>query len=221
MNTRRKLGVVLAFVTAAGFVSSACAVTDADIEASFFPYEKGMPSFAGLQPGTVINKANVQKFKEVLDPATAKFIESGWSELEVARTESIALHPNYIALTKKNANQAKLGAKMGSIDNFTGGRPFPVDPDSKDPRAGEKLAFNFKYSQIVGDSGRIFPFIWEYKNLNTGKVERSISFDFHFLNYKYRTVQAPVPNTPRTQLTFIGGSTSRFWSPKTSRIPSC
>lgn len=198
MNTKRKFDVALTILTTAIFVSSAGAgagaVTDADIETSFFPYKNGAPSVAGLQPGTVVNKANIQKFKEVLDPATAKFIESGWHEVEVVPTESIALHPNYIALTKKNANQAKLSAKIGSIENYNGGRPFPVDPDAKDPRAGEKLAFNFKYSQTVGDSGRIFPFIWENRNFNTGKVERTISFDFHFLTYKYRTTQAPVPS---------------------------
>lgn len=193
MNT--KISSALAFVTTAGFVvSSAYAVTEADIETSFFPYKKGVPSILGPQPGTSINKTNAQQFKDVLDPATLKFIESGWTEIEVGPTESIALHPNYIAITKKNANQAKLGATTGTIENYKGGRPFPIDPDIKDPRAGEKLAFNFKYSQIVGDSGRIFPFYWDYKNFNTGKVERTISFDFHFLNYKYRTLQTPVPS---------------------------
>jgi len=194
MNNRSKSGVALTYCVIAGFVSSAFAVTDADIETSFFPYKKGMPSAQGLQAGSVINKANVGKYKDILDAATVKFIESGWHEVEVGPTSSIALHPNYIALTKKNAGQAKLGAKVGTIENFKGGRPFPHDPDPKDSRAGEKLAFNFKYSQIVGDAGRIFPFYWEYKDMSTGKIERTISFDFHFLNFKYRSVQPPVPD---------------------------
>lgn len=194
MSITKKVGVALTCATVAGLCTSARAVTDADIETSFFPYKNKVPGLSGLQRGTIINKANIQNFKNAIDPATAKFIESGWNEIEVGPTESIALHPNYIALTKKNANQAKLGAKVGSIESYKGGRPFPEEPDTKDPRAGEKLAFNFKYSQVVGDSGRIFPFLWDYKNLNTGKVERSISFDFHFLNYKYRIAQEPTPN---------------------------
>jgi hypothetical protein len=194
MNNRKRLNITLACLAIAGFASSVFAVTDADIDTSFFPYKKGMPSVQGLQPGSVINKVNVGKFKEVLDAATVKFIENGWHEIEVGPTHSVPLHPNYVALTKKNAGQAKLGAKVGTIENFKGGRPFPYDPDPKDPRAGEKLAFNFKYSQIVGDAGRIFPFYWEYKDMSTGKIERTISFDFHFLNYKYRSVQAPIPD---------------------------
>lgn len=192
MSAIRKTGVALACVAISGLCSSAGAVTEADIEKSFFPYKSGTPSLAGLQQGTVINKANMQNFKGAMDPATAKFIEDGWDEIKVGPTESISLHPKYIELTKKNVNQASLGAKVGSIENYKGGRPFPEEPNAKDSRAGEKLAFNFKYSQVAGDSGRIFPFVWDFKNLNTGKVERSILFDFHFLNFKYRVVQDPI-----------------------------
>lgn len=194
-----KASNVKVFVIASCISGSALAASDAEIDSSFFPYKAGMPNVPGLSPGTKIDKSNVEKFKNVLDAATVKFIQDGWHEVEVAPTSSIALHPNYIALTKKNANQAKLGDKAGTIENYKGGRPFPVDPDPKDQRAGEKLAFNFKYSQIVGDAGRIFPFYWEYKDMNSGKIERTISFDFHFLNYKYRSVQQPVPDiTPNS-----------------------
>ena len=174
------------------FSTLAFAVTDAEIEGSFFPYKSGVPSISGLTPGMVINKNNVQKFKDILDVATYGLVEKGQLEFPIEQTHSISLHPNYVAATKKYANQVKLGAKPGTIEGYVAGRPFPFQPDKNDPRAGEKLAFNYKYSQIVGDSGRIYPFPWVYRDYNTGKVERSLEFDFHFISLKHRTTQQPV-----------------------------
>jgi hypothetical protein len=183
----------LALGVSAVLISSASmALTDADIDASFFPYKAGVPSFPGLTPGMVINKGNVQSFKDLLDTATYSLIEKGQLEFPVEQTQSVSLHPNYIAATKKYAGQVKLGSKPGTIEGYVAGRPFPFKPDKSDPRAGEKLAFNYKYSQIVGDSGRIYPFPWIYRDYATGKVERQIDFDFHFISLKHRTTQEPI-----------------------------
>ncbi|GAB2180129.1 hypothetical protein DLREEDagrD3_03520 [Denitratisoma sp. agr-D3] len=187
-----KKSLIALAVPAVVLATSAHAVTEADIDASFFPYKKGMPTVPGLSQGTVINKGNVARFKEILDIATYNLVEKGQLEIPVEQTQSIALHPNYIAATKKNANQVKLGAKPGTIEGYVAGRPFPIQPDKSDPRAGEKLAFNYKFSQIVGDSGRIFPFYWKYIDYASAKVERQMDFDFHFISLKHRTTQNPV-----------------------------
>lgn len=171
---------------------NAHAVSDADIDSSFLPYKKGLPTFSGLTPGTTINKTNLDAFRDVIDTATQSLIAKGELEITVEETHSINLNPNYIAATKKNADQVKLGQKPGTIEGYVGGRPFPAQPSKSDPRAGEKLAFNYKYSQIVGDSGRIYPFPWVYKDYATGKIERQIDFDFHFISFKHRTTQDPV-----------------------------
>ncbi|RTL47335.1 MAG: DUF1329 domain-containing protein [Rhodocyclaceae bacterium] len=183
----------LTLALSAIFVASAAmAVTEAEIDQSFFPYKSQMPSFPGLTAGVVINKGNVQKFKDVIDSATFALIEKGQLEIPVEQTQSISLSPNYVAATKKFANQVKLGAQPGTIEGYVAGRPFPFKPEKSDPRAGEKLAFNYKYTQVVGDSGRIYPFPWVYKDYTTGKVERQIDFDFHFISLKHRTTQQPV-----------------------------
>ncbi|RTL48027.1 MAG: DUF1329 domain-containing protein [Rhodocyclaceae bacterium] len=171
--------------------SAACAATDADVDYSFDPYKNALPSVPGAVPGTIISKANVQKFKDLLDPATYALIEQGSLEIPITETHSIPLSPNYIAATKKYANQVKLGSAVGTIEGYVAGRPFPFKPDKNDPRAGEKLAFNYKYTQIVGDSGRIYPFKWKYKNAATGNTERELDFDFHFISFKHRTTQEP------------------------------
>ena len=190
MNIKKKLGTLLPMLLA-GVTSVALATTDADVENSFNPYKNGTPSFPGLTPGMTINKANVQKFKELFDPATYALIEQGSFDIVTEQTNSIPLHPNYIAATRKYASQVKLGSSLGTIEGYVAGRPFPIKPEKSDPRAGEKLAFNFKYTQVVGDSGRIYPFIWSYKDARTGKLERQLDFDFHFISLKHRVVQDP------------------------------
>lgn len=181
-------------VVAALLSPVAQAVTDAEIDASFNPYAASAPTFADLKQGSVINKDNVDKYKDVLDPATYSFIKKGWHNLEVETTHSIPYDKNYIAATKKHANNVKIGAKMGTIEGYVAGRPFPAEPDLKDPRAGEKLAFNYKYGMIAGDSERIFPFLWDFRDFNTGKLERTIQFDFRFINFMHRVTQPPVPD---------------------------
>lgn len=181
----------LATLAAALASFSALAATDADIDQSFNPYTKPV-SAPGVTPGLKIDKSNVQQFKELLDPATYALVEQGKLDFPIVETTSVNLSPNYIAATKKNAGNVKLGDAKGTIKGYVAGRPFPEKPDPADPRAGEKLAFNYKYNQIVGDSGRIYPFKWQYINARDGKVERTLEFDFHFLSFKHRTTQQPV-----------------------------
>ena len=79
------------------------------------------------------------------------------------------------------------------------------EPDAKDPRAGEKLAWNYKYGVNWGDNANITPFFWKYRNMATGELERTIQFSFHFLNFKHRVKDEPVPEvTPNPSNLFRG-----------------
>ena len=189
----------------ATFTLTAGAATEADVDNSFFPYKKGMPSFAGLTPGMTINKANVDQFKEALAAGTYKIIKDGYFEMKVGPTTDFALPQTYIDATRKNLNKTKLGAKLGDIDGFVAGRPFPEEPDAKDPRAGEKLAWNFKYGLNWGDNAAINPIYFKYRNMVTGQVEKTIKGRLHFLNFKHRIKDAPVPEvTPNPSNLFRG-----------------
>jgi hypothetical protein len=86
-----------------------------------------------------------------------------------------------------------LGDQLGQINGFVAGRPFPEEPNANDPRAGEKLAWNYKYGYNWGDNAAIYPFYWKFRDLNSGEVERTIKFNFHFLNFKHRVNQDPKP----------------------------
>jgi len=185
------LSKTLIAVTLASSLVTAMAADKAVVENSFFPYKNGVPSVEGLTPGTVLNAANVDQFKSSVDPVLLQQIKDGWVDITVGETTDFALHPNYVAATE--AGDVSLGATAGEIQNFVAGRPFPQEPDINDPRAGEKLAWNYQYGYNWGDSAAIYPFYWRYRNLETAKVERQIKFNFHFLNWKHRVNHDPVP----------------------------
>jgi hypothetical protein len=189
----KKRLIALLPLLAAGMVGVAQAATEADVDNSFNPYKSGMPSVPGLAVGTVINKANVDQFKDALGAGVYKLIKDGSFEIKVGATTQFTISKAYIDATKANLNKAKLGAKTGEITGYVAGRPFPEEPDVKDPHAGDKLAWNYKYGVNWGDGAIISPFYWKYRNMSTGQVEKSIKWDFHFLNFMHRTKDAPVP----------------------------
>ena len=145
-------------LASASLSTPASAASDADVDNSFFPNKKGFPAFPGLNPGLVINKANVEQFKGAFDPGLFDMVKDGWVEITIGKNSDFPQPKAYIDATRKNLNKAKLGAKNGDIEGYVAGRPFPEEPDLKDPRAGEKLAWNFKYGVNYGDSGSIYPF---------------------------------------------------------------
>ncbi|MBV2122295.1 MAG: DUF1329 domain-containing protein [Candidatus Thiodiazotropha sp. (ex Ctena orbiculata)] len=169
------------------------AATNEDVDSSFFPYKNGVPTHDGLNAGVVIDQSNVGQFKQVIDPAMFEFISQGWTKITVGETTSFDLHPNYIQATRDGLGKVKLGEKSGEIEGFIAGRPFPEEPSMDDPRAGEKLAWNYKYGYNWGDNAAIYPFYWKYKDMKSGKLERTIKFNFHFLNYMHRVNQEPLP----------------------------
>ena len=161
------------------------------VDDSFYPYREGTPNVPGLSPGTVVTSANVDSVKNALDPALYQHVKDGWLEIEVGETTSFDLHPNYVEATRRHAGQVQF-SKTG-LDGFVAGRPFPEEPSLDDPQAGVKLAWNYKYGYNWGDNAAIYPFYWKYRDLNSGKIERTLKFNFHFLNYMHRVNQEPVP----------------------------
>lgn len=190
MLNKTLMSIVLASTLGSGLAQ---AVTLEDVESSFYPYKDGGPSFPGLDVGMTINSGNVAQFEDVLDEAVFEQIKNGWFEMKVGETTSFDLHPNYVEATRKSVGQVSLGEQLGQINGFVAGRPFPGEPSADDPRAGEKLAWNYKYGYNWGDNAAISPFYWRYRDMDSGKVERTLKFSFHFLNYKHRVNQEPVP----------------------------
>ncbi|PCI69565.1 MAG: outer membrane lipoprotein-sorting protein [Piscirickettsiaceae bacterium] len=186
--TKGLLGAALLSVAA-----SASAVTDADIDNSFKPYTKGFPTVEGVVAGLVINKSNVDTYASVLDVDMIKHVKDGWVEITVGEPMDFVLNQGYIDATKAGAKAVNLGAEVGQLEGYIAGRAFPEEPSMDDPRAGEKLAWNYQYGYNWGDGAAISPFYWKYRNMNTGKIERTLKFNFYFLNFAHRVNHEPLP----------------------------
>ncbi|HJV84999.1 MAG TPA: DUF1329 domain-containing protein [Noviherbaspirillum sp.] len=200
----------------AGLFGAAHAATDADVDNAFSPYRNGMPSFPGLSAGMTINKGNADQFKEILGAGVYKLIKDGLFEIKVGPTTDFALNKAYVAATKANLNKAKLGAKPGELIGYVAGRPFPEEPDLNDPRAGEKLAWNFRYGLNWGDNAAV-NMIWKYKNMETGREERRVKMDIHFLNFKHRVLQQPTPEVTPNPSQIFKGTYLKVWEPNDVR----
>jgi hypothetical protein len=181
----------------------ACAATAADVDTSLFPYKNFEVDAVKFKPGTVVNKANVEQYKDSLDVAMYQFIKDGMYEFTIAETTSFDPPGPYVEATRKNFASTKLGE--GNLVDFVAGRPFVAEPSNDDAKAGEKLAWNNKYALIAGDGGTIYPFYWKYRDMNSGKLERQIKLEVHSLNFKHRTTADPIPEiTPNPSDIFRG-----------------
>lgn len=183
----------------------ALSATPEDVERSFNPYLDGFPSYPGLTPGLIIDASNAGQFEAVLDPGMQLALKEGWTTIKLGPTTQFEVQEAYREATLANLNSARLGANLGQIEGFVAGRPFPEEPSTDDPRAGEKVAWNFKYGINWGDNAAVTPFYWRYRNMQTGQVERTLKFGFHFLNFKHRVRDEPVPEiTPNPSDLFRG-----------------
>lgn len=196
------------------FVVTAQAVTEADVQRSFNPYQEGFPTFPGLSEGTTVNKDNVEQFKDVLDEGQYQAVKNGWTDMKVGATTSFEMDKHYVAATLANLGKASLGEKNGEIIGYVAGRPFPEEPSTSDPRAGEKVAWNYKYGVNWGDGAAIYPFYWKYRNLETGQVERTLKFNFHFLNFKHRVQHEPLPEVLPNPSEFFRGIYVKVLAPQ-------
>lgn len=155
-------------------------------------------------PGTVLNASNVATYAEFIDETLVKLIADGDFTLEVTNSESFPVHPEFAKATEQYRGQPTLPSEPGVLNNYIAGRPFPDPPDSDDPRAGDKLAWNLRYS-YGGDSGQVRPFYWQYRNMRSGKIERELSFAGMTLRFKHRVVMDPVPDLPNNQSQIFNG----------------
>jgi hypothetical protein len=166
--------------------------TEEDINKSFYPYNDWTPTADGYTPGMVIDQSNADQFQAILDEAMFRFVKDGWVTLRTAPTTDFPLSEDYVAATRQHAGDVSL-SENGTLNNFVAGRAYPQEPQSDDPQAGQKLVWNYQYGFNSGDSETIYPFWWTFRNVKTGKVERQLKFEWHFLNFNHRVTFDPRP----------------------------
>jgi len=193
-----KLGKTIVLITGLIGLSQTAAAdpfTEQDIDKSFYPYKDWTPTAEGYTPGDVVDQNNVEQYKAILDEALYKFIKDGWVSIRTAPTTDFPLTPDYVEATRQHAADVTLNPD-GTLKNFVAGRAFPQEPSTDDPLAGQKLVWDYQYGFNSGDSETIYPFWWTFRNVKTGKVERQLKFEWHFLNYVHRVTFDPKPAYP-------------------------
>jgi len=154
--------------------------------------------------GTIINQANVDQFSEFLDQPVIDLLKKDLFSISVGEHFDMPLNKVFLEYTSKYKGTASLDATTGQMSNYQDGLPFPEEPSNNDPLAGLKLAWNMRYS-YGGDTSLVDPFIWDYINMETGKVERTLEFVGKILRYKHRLVLQPAPKLPKNPVNIFNG----------------
>lgn len=188
----KKISAVLVSGFLLGAIGHAVAATEAEIDAFMKPYAKGFPSAPGVKEGLVIDKGNVEQFKSVLSPRVYDLVKAGSTNINVGKQLSAPPPEAFIAASKKSEKTSKVEWGQGKISGYQGGLPFPYEPSLSDPNAGEKLAWNARYGLEVPDDITVGPFVWEYRDGVTGKINRTVDFDPSTItNTAFRTMNKP------------------------------
>lgn len=140
----------------------------------------------------VINAQNVDELVDYLPPALADLIKRGATTLATTPFFTVSVHPNYKLATQELGGDASLGDSVGDLVNYSQGRPFPGMPSHEDPRAGEKIAWNMRYS-YGPDEAETELMTWRYKNMRTDAEERKIEMYGALMRFDHRHVTDPVP----------------------------
>ncbi len=127
-------------------VSLTKAETPEAILSYFYPYDQGAPHIEGITPGITISQQNWQIAKEALPEEILQLLRAGDFTLKVQETTNLPMRKPYIQATLSNFQSVSLNGGY-AIEHHQGGLPFPLI-DKSDPRAGEKLAWNFRYRDI-------------------------------------------------------------------------
>ncbi len=107
----------------------------------------------------------------------------------VETTDRSIMHSkNYLETSEKNRGKAKIGPD-DELLNYKGGRPFmDVNPD--DPQAGIKIAWNFQYRYLMGDS---YVTWWNYYLVDAKGYTKKIWGYANLCSYNFRTDIDPKP----------------------------
>lgn len=186
-------GVASMVLIAAASFAAAQTATPEDVALSFNPYLHSVPSADGYQPGMVIDSSNAALFSDYLPAGLLQLLGDGYTQLHTTPVMSVDLADSYRQATLDHLNSTRLGAQTGELTGYVAGRPFPAVPDPQDPRAAERIAWNARRGYAVGDTMRMDPFYWTYRDLDSNKQERRLAFNFYFLNYMGRVDQTPKP----------------------------
>ncbi len=155
----------------------------------------------GLQPGDTLSASNANLAEGLVPSEILAYFKKGeWTNQIVDWPDGKNFHEKeFDAGTNANRGRFEIDANGGIIDKTTGrqpptvlGLPFP-DIDSKDPKAGIKVYWNFLYQYYnIGNSKNFVDLNW----VGRGGIERTSGQEVYFFYYdgqkpKYQPKENP------------------------------
>lgn len=144
-----------------------------------------------LKPGVTIASDNVDQYNPWLDEVVAERIRAGDFQVTLGPRLKFPTHPRYVQATEDHAREPDLDSEPGELSDYAGGRPFP-GLIASDPQAGVKAAWNVRYA-YAPDEIETAHFIWRYRDMASGKLERTLKMYGAILRYAFRHSHDPVP----------------------------
>ena len=144
-----------------------------------------------LATGTTIGADNLELYRPWLDEVVAERISAGDFQVTLGPRLDFPVHPRYLEATERYAGEPNLELEPGELASYQAGRPFPA-LDAADPQAGVKAAWNMRYA-YAPDETETAHFIWRYRDMTKGKLERTLKMYGAILRYQYRHSHEPVP----------------------------
>jgi uncharacterized protein DUF1329 len=152
---------------------------------------------ADVQPGEVINKANVDKIKDLVSPGVEWCVKHGM-QMKIVPYKKVEWDKAFREATEKYSGQAKLAPDGRSVINHIAGLPFP-SIDANDPQIALKIMWNFEYKGFDTDDLDLRNFDADTGPVTDGpmQVERHFLLDhFRTLFYTGRLYVDPKPELP-------------------------
>lgn len=175
------------------------AVEAAEPKAGSEPAEVAIPAAAFISkdvppPGTVVETANLDRWKDFISPSIAWVVRRG-AKLNVVANQPLPMEPARAEATQRYSPQTRLSDDKTYLVNYVAGVPFPF-VQTDDPDAGIKMILNWD-SRIINDEFDIRNFGCQTGGFgsNTGvQVERDyMTGHFRRLYYVGRAYTDPKP----------------------------
>lgn len=144
-----------------------------------------------LKPGTAIGPDNLAQYAGWLDETVVDIVRAGDYRIVLGPRLDFPTHPRYVEATVRHAGEPDLDSEPGELSGYLAGRPFPT-LDAQDPQAGVKAAWNMRYG-YAPDETETAHFIWRYRDMVKGKLERTLKMYGAILRYQHRTSHEPMP----------------------------
>ncbi|HPQ69803.1 MAG TPA: DUF1329 domain-containing protein [bacterium] len=147
----------------------------------------------GYTPGVVIDRGNVDQFREIVPEAAVTLVKKSGMSIATADYRPYAPSDGYIAATNTYRGQAHLveigdAIKEREIEGYQGGMPFPA------PANGREIAWNYTLAYSGDDSESVFAVYWISAKRGVERSEIWRTSTIH--RAKFRTDIPPLPAIP-------------------------